>query len=360
MPAPKAKPYISAITPYVGGKSKAGNATRIIKLSSNENPYGPSPAALAAYAQAADSLHRYPEDGCASLRAAIAARHGFDPAQIICGVGSDEVLGMLVHAYAGVGDEVVFCEHGFLMYRVYSNQYGATPVAVPERHLRSDVDALLAAVTDNTRLMFIANPNNPTGSYITKDDIARLRANLRDDIILVLDGAYAEYMVADDYSDGRELVLNTNTVITRTFSKVYGLPALRVGWGYGPPHIIDTLYRVRDPFNINQPAIAAAIAALNDIEYTLQQVALNNAERERVRRAIEAMGVATHPSVTNFILLAFESPKQAAAINAALLQRGIIIREVINYGLPHCLRMSIGTASENDAFLAALAESLAL
>lgn len=360
MSAPKAKPYISAIAPYVGGKSKAEGAARVVKLSSNENPYGPSPKALEAYRDTSALLHRYPEDGSASLREAIGHLHGFDPAQIICGVGSDEVLGMLVHAYAGVGDEVMFCEHGFLMYRVYSGQYGATPVSVKERDLRTDVDALLAAVTDKTRLLFIANPNNPTGSYIPQTEVARLRAGLRDDIILVLDGAYAEYMTAPDYSDGRELVSTTNTIITRTFSKVYGLPALRVGWGYGHPDIISTLYKVRDPFNISQPAIAAAIAALQDTGYIAQQVALNNEQRDRVSLAVQALGIHVLPSVTNFILLQFDSPEQASHVNTALMQQGIIIREVANYGLPDCLRMTIGTAEENDLFLAALSACVAV
>jgi len=356
-PAPKA--YLDAIAPYVGGKSKAEGAERVIKLSSNENPQGPSPLAVCAFADAAASLNRYPEDGCASLREAIARHYHFPADQIICGAGSDEVIGMLVHTFAGVGDEVLFPQHSFLMYRIYTQQYGATPVAAPEHNLRTDVDALLDSVTKRTKIVFLANPNNPTGSYITVDELTRLRYALPAQILLVIDGAYSEYMRDDgDYSDGRELVGRTNTVITRTFSKVYGLPALRIGWGYGPKPVIDAMYKVRSPFNVSQPAIAAAIAALKDVDYMHAEVTRNYHERERVRNAIRAMGLMVSPAAANFLLVHFadEAGKRASDANQFLLSRGIIVREVANYGLPNHLRITIGSDQDNDALLAALAE----
>lgn len=356
-PAPKS--YLDQISPYIGGKAKVQGAQHIIKLSSNENPLGASPLALEAFAKSAAYLNRYPEDGCASLREAIAKHYHFAADQIICGAGSDEVIGMLVHTFAGVGDEVLFPEHSFLMYRIYAQQFGATPVAAPEQNLRTDVDALLDSVTKHTKIVFLANPNNPTGSYITVDELTRLRYALPAHILLVIDGAYSEYMRDDgDYSDGRELVGRTNTVITRTFSKVYGLPALRIGWGYGPKHVIDALYKVRSPFNVSQPAIAAAIAALKDTDYMNTEITRNTQQRERLRSAIRKLGFMVSPSAANFILIHFpdERGRTAADANQFLLDRGIIVREVANYGLPHCLRMTVGTAEDNDAFLAALTD----
>ena len=354
----KAKSYLDNIDTYVGGKRKLANAQSVVKLSSNENPYGPSPRAIEAYRASADSLHRYPEDGALSLREALAAKHGFAADQIICGTGSDDVIRMLCHAYSGPGDEVVYSAHGFAMYRIYASQFGATTIAAPETNLRTDIDALLDSVTDKTKLMFIANPNNPTGSYIPKDAIHALRNRLRGDVILVLDGAYAEYMAQNDYSDGRELVESGNTVIMRTFSKAYGLSTLRVGWGYGPKDIINTLYKVRAPFNITQPSLEAAIAALNDSDYLAQHVTENNAERARLETAISNLGLVIHPSYANFMLIEFSSDagRSAHDANVFLQSKGLIVREVTNYHLPQCLRVSIGTKQENDAFLSAMQE----
>lgn len=352
MKAPAPKAYLAAISPYVGGKSKSASGAPVIKLSSNENPFGCSPKALAAYNATAATLFRYPEDGCASLREAIYSHTGFATDQLICGAGSDDIIRMIIHAYAGAGDEVLFPEHAFLMYRIYTQQSGATPVTAPEKNLTTDVDALLAAVTPRTRVMFVANPNNPTGSYISSSEIYRLREHLRDDMILVLDGAYAEYMDAPDYTDGAELVATTNTLITRTFSKVYGLPALRVGWGYAPKPIIDAMYKVRGPFNVSQPAINAAIAALSDQEFIAQCVQQNAQQREVLSAAFSAMGFHVYPSFGNFMLI--ECGDKAPAINQYLLSQNIIIREVANYGLPHALRISVGTADENAALIAAM------
>lgn len=356
---PKPKAYLDEIVPYVGGKTKAKGGAQLIKLSSNENPCGPSPKAIEAFKRTAEALHRYPQDGAADLRAAIAAHYNIEAEQLYCGNGSDEVIGRLIHCYAGPKDEVLFPKHAFSVYRIFSHHYGATPVEAPETDLHTDVDQLLKKVSKHTRLVFIANPNNPTGTYINRDELLRLRAGLREDIILVLDGAYSEYMRdVMDYSNGHDLVNQSNTVVTHTFSKLYGLPSLRVGWGYGPKHIINAMYKVRNPFNVNQAAINAAVAALEDKNYTEAEITRNNRERERVTQALADISVKVTPSFANFILVHFDEvgSKTAQAANDYLMARGIIPREVSGYYLPQCLRVSIGTHEENNIFINTLRE----
>ncbi|MFZ4541678.1 MAG: histidinol-phosphate transaminase [Rickettsiales bacterium] len=351
LPTPKAG--IRDISPYVGGKSKAEGAQRIIKLSSNENPWGPSPKAIKAYQAEAAHMNRYPDGGHAVLREAIANVQGLPAEQLICGAGSDELLGMLVHAYAGVGDEVLYTQHGFLMYKIYTLSNGATPVAAPEKDLHTDVDALLAAVTTKTKIVFVANPNNPTGTVIPFGEIRRLRAGLREDIILGLDAAYAEYIASPDYEDGINLVQeNTNTVVFHTFSKIYGLPALRLGWAFAPSHLIDVMNRVRSPFNVSTPALAAGVAAIEDTAYVAEMREKNAVELKRVSDAVQAMGYPIVPSVTNFVMVKFGA--DAAKVNAHLTSHGLIVREVGGYGLPEYLRISIGTTEENGILLEAL------
>ena len=350
---PTPKPGISNISPYAPGKSKADGAARVIKLSSNENPWGPSPKAVAAYQAEAGHMHRYPDGGHAALREAIASSQKLPAEQIICGAGSDELLGMLVHAYAGVGDEVLFTEHGFLMYRIYTLSNGATPVAATEKDLHTDVDALLAAVTPRTKIVFVANPNNPTGTVIPFSEIRRLRAQLREDIILGLDAAYAEYIDSDDYEDGVSLVKeNTNTIVFHTFSKIHGLPALRLGWAFAPASMIDVLNRVRSPFNVNTPALAAGAAAIHDAAYVTAMRDKNAIERARLTESLAQKGYAVVPSVTNFVLVKFGP--HVAAMNAHLASRGLIVREVGGYGLPDYLRISIGTTEENTLLIDAI------
>lgn len=353
MSNPTPKPGITDIKPYVGGKSKAEGAMRVIKLSSNENPWGPSPKATAAYAANAAYLNRYPDGGHADLRAAIAETYKLPETQLICGSGSDELIGMLVHAYAGTGDEVLFTEHGFLMYRIYALSNGATPITAPEKNLTANVDALLAAVTPRTKIIFLANPNNPTGTTIPFNEVRRLREGLPSNVILGLDAAYAEYAEGDDYEDGCSLVAaGTNTVVFHTFSKIYGLPGLRLGWAYAPPAIIDILNRVRSPFNVTAPALAAGIEAVCDQAYIQKMRAVNAQERGRVSAAIAALGYQVVPSTANFILVKFDA--QTAAINAHLTAHGLIVREVAGYGLPQYLRISIGTTEENTLLIDAI------
>ena len=352
---PIPKPGITDISPYTPGKSKAEGAARIIKLSSNENPWGPSPKAIAAYNAEATHMNRYPDGGHASLREAIARVQKLPAEQLICGAGSDELIGMLVHAYAGAGDEVLYTQHGFLMYKIYTLANGATPVTAPEKNLHTDVDALLADVTPRTKIVFVANPNNPTGTVIPFSEIRRLRAGLREDIILGLDAAYAEYLDQTDYEDGISLVKeNTNTIVFHTYSKIYGLPALRLGWAFAPAHMIDVMNRVRSPFNVNTPALAAGVAAMEDQAYVNDMRTKNAVELKRVAEAIAKLGYEIVPSTTNFLLVKFGG--DVATINQHLAARGLIVREVGGYGLPEYLRISIGTTEENGLLIDALNE----
>lgn len=357
---PKPLSTILDIIPYTPGKSKAGDAKKIIKLSSNETPLGPSPKAIQAYTEAVSKLQRYPDGGSTIAREAIAQVYNLDPSRIICGAGSDEVIGLLCKAYAEPGSEVIYTEHGFLMYPIYAKIAGAHPVVVKEDNLRADVDAILAAVTAKTRLVFLANPNNPTGSYITKDEVHRLRKELRSDILLVIDGAYCEYVDRPDYSDGIELVEQTdNTVVTRTFSKIYGLASLRIGWGYCPAGIADVLNRVRGPFNVSASAQVAAAAAVKDQEHVAKAKAFNDKWLPWLEQQCQALGLKVHPSVANFILIAFpDGEKQATAANDYLMAHGIIPRMVTNYGLADCLRVTVGLEDENKAFVSALKDFL--
>lgn len=352
MKQPQPKPGIMDIAPYVAGKAKAKGATRIIKLSSNENPWGPSPKAIAAFEHNAGNLGRYPDSAHEALRTAIGNAYSIPASNIICGAGSDEIIGLLVHAYAGVGDEVLFSRHAFLMYKIYTLSNGATPVMAPEKNLTVDVDALLAHVTERTKIVFLANPNNPTGTYVPYNEVKRLREKLPEHVILALDAAYAEYMQADDYNTGHELVANTNTVVMHTASKIYGLPALRLGFGHAPSHMIDVLNRIRGPFNVNAPALAAGIAAFEDQAYVKATLAKNTAQRARIVAACESLGLPCVPSHTNFVLVHVGS--KAEALNAYLTARGIIVRDVNAYGLPEYLRISVGTEEENGLLIDAL------
>ena len=362
-PIPKAG--IMKIAPYVGGKStlKAGLAAegvRVIKLSSNETPLGPSPKAKAAYLKAAETLHRYPDGNATKLREAIAEVTGIPADQIICGAGSDELIGLLIHGYVSAGDEVVISEHGFLMYEIYAQAVGANVVKAPEKNLRTDVDAMLKAVTEKTKIVFVANPNNPTGSYINADEMAKLHAGLPKHVILAIDGAYAEYSSVPDYTDGSEFVAkHDNVICLRTFSKIYGLSSLRLGWAYAPPAIIDVLNRIRGPFNISTPAIEAGIAAMEDVAYTAATRAFNKRELAKLESGLRALRLTMHPSIANFVLIEFPAGKAKLAA-AFLMERGLIVREVVNYGLPNCLRITVGLEEDNAAVIAALAEFLAI
>ena len=337
----KPQPGIMDITLYEGGASHVEGVANVVKLSSNENPYGASDEAKEAFRKAAFDLHRYPSSDHAALRGAIGEVHGLDPEKVICGVGSDEIIGLLCQAYAGPGSEVIHTEHGFAMYRISALANGATPVEVAECERVTDVDAILAACTDRTTLVFIANPNNPTGTMIGEGELSRLAAGLPDQVLLVLDGAYAEYV---EGCDGGAALARTrgNVVMTRTFSKIHGLGGLRVGWGYGPRPVIDVLNRVRAPFNLSQAALVTAEAALRDTAWT--EKCRDDTARLRVwlAKALAGHGVPSDPSMTNFILARFSGPDEARACDAHLRSEGLIVRRVDAYNLSHCLRITVG------------------
>lgn len=359
--APTPRPGVLAIEAYVPGESKVPGGVKPIKLSSNETPLGPSPAAVAAYKAAGLDMERYPDGQATVLRQAIGKRYGLDPARIVCGAGSDELLTMLAHAYLGPGDEAIYTQHGFLVYRIAILACGATPVVAEEKNLTADVDQILAKVTARTRMVFLANPNNPTGTYIPIGEVRRLRAALPGNVVLVLDGAYAEYVRRNDYEAGIELVATTNnTVMTRTFSKIFGLAALRIGWAYCPPEIADALNRIRGPFNMSTPSILAGAAAMEDSAHTDAAVAHNDEWLGWVVSEVEKLGLRVTPSVANFVLIHFpaDAKRGAAACDEFLKSRGIILRRVVSYGLPDCLRLTIGTADENRAVVAELASFL--
>lgn len=358
-PAPK--PGVMDIAPYVPGKDSAPGVAKVYKLSANETPLGPSPLVAGAMAHALEHPEIYPDGGATKLRAAIAARHGLNAANIVCGNGSDELLGLLCQTYLAPGDEAIVTEHGFLVYKIQITAAGATPVTVPETDLRADVDAILAAVTERTRLVFIANPNNPTGTYLPADELRRLQAGLPGNVLLVIDAAYAEYVRRNDYEAGIELVSGSeNVVMTRTFSKIYGLAGLRVGWMYAPLAVADAVNRVRGPFNLNAVAIEAGAAAIADRDHVDRAVAYNLRWIERLTTEIEALGLGVTPSVGNFILIHFgeEPGRSAAQADDFLAARGLVLRRVTAYGFPDALRMSVGSEEANEAVIAALKEFL--
>ncbi len=358
---PQPKPGILEIDAYVPGESKLPAGIKPIKLSSNETPLGPSPKAVAAYKDVVGGLERYPDGSATLLRAAIAARYGLNPARIVCGAGSDEILAMLAHAYLGAGDEAIFTEHGFLLYRIIVLANGATPVVAPETNLRTDIGEILSRVTERTKVVFLANPNNPTGTYVSFDEVRSLRAQLPSNVLLVLDAAYAEYVKRNDYEAGIELVATTqNTVMTRTFSKIHGLAGLRLGWAYCPEAVADVLNRIRGPFNVSVPAMTAGAAAIADKAHEDAAVAHNEQWMPWLAAEIGRLGLTVTPSVANFILVHFAkgAAQGADAADAFLKARGIIVRKVAGYGLPDCLRITIGTEADNRAVVTALADFL--
>ncbi|MBE1283106.1 MAG: histidinol-phosphate transaminase [Rhodobacteraceae bacterium] len=335
------QPGIMDIALYQGGAAHVAGMTNVVKLSSNENPLGPSQRAVEAMQDVAANMHRYPSSDHAALRQAIGEVHGLDPERVICGAGSDEIIAFLCQSFTGPGDEVLFTEHGFGMYRISALAAGATPVEVKERERVTDVDALLAGCSDRTRLVFIANPNNPTGTMISETEVARLAEGIPEGALLVLDGAYAEYV--EGFDAGAALIeARDNVVMTRTFSKIYGLGGARVGWGYGPKPIIDVLNRVRGPFNVSVTGLAAAEASVLDTEYVERCRTENAKWRSWLAEALAELGVASDVSCTNFILARFGDQAEAEACDLYLQTQGLIVRRVAGYKLPTALRITIG------------------
>jgi histidinol-phosphate aminotransferase len=360
MPAPIPRPGILDIAPYVGGEARVPGLEKPIRLASNESALGPSPRAIAAYNAAAGDMHRYPDGNAQDLRAALGRHYGIDPARIVCGAGSDDLIHLLAAAYAGPGDEVLYGRHGFAIYPIAAQTAGATPIAVPEKDLTFDVDATLARVTKRTKLVFIANPNNPTGTFIPRDALLRLHAGLPSSVLLVIDSAYAEYVVRNDYDPGLALAGTApNVVMTRTFSKIYALGGLRLGWCHAGAAVIDVLNRVRNPFNVSSAALAAGIAALDDVASVDRARTHNDIWRPWLERALAVLGLAVVPGVANFVLARFPAPpKDAAAAWEFLRRRGILVRKVAVYHLPEYLRITIGTEAEMRETVAAVDDFL--
>lgn len=358
---PNPKPGILDIAPYVPGKSGA-KGEKVFKLSSNESPLGASAAAIAAYRAAADKLELYPDGNATALRQAIASRYGLNAANIVCGAGSDELLQLLAHCYLGPGDEAIYSQYGFLVYPIAIQSNGAKSVVAPEKNFTADIDAMLALVTERTRIVFLANPNNPTGTYLPFSEVKRLHAGLPRDVLLVLDAAYAEYVRRNDYESGLELVASfDNVVMTRTFSKIYGLAALRIGWAYCPAHIADVLNRVRGPFNMNAPAIAAGAAAMADQDFIDRALSHNDEWLPWLTGELEAIGLRVTPSVGNFLLVHFPETEQhnAHAADAYLQENGFVLRRMDSYGLPGALRLTIGSEEANRLLIERLKAFLA-
>ena len=350
MIAPQPKPWILGIAPYVPGRSTTDNGRKVVKLSSNENPLGTSAIAAAAFETAETTLSRYPDANATALREAIAAHHGLDPARVIHGTGSDEILHLAAGAYAGAGDEILYVKYGFSVYDIAARRVGATPVMAADRDYATDVDALLAGVTERTRVVFVANPNNPTGTYTPRDEIARLHAGLPGDVLLVVDQAYAEYLAEDERDGAFELAQTAaNVLVTRTFSKIHGLAAERIGWGYGPAEAIDAMHRIRAPFNVTTAGQQAAIAALGDTDFVAHSRAHNAQWLAWFNDQIAALGNAglrAVPSRANFVLVLFEGRLTAEQAYHGLMEQGFIVRWLPGQGLPHGLRITIGTEEE--------------
>ena len=356
---PSPKPGILDITPYVGGRAVVAGVKNPIKLSSNETPLGPSAKTMEALAKASHDLHIYPEGSAKILREAIAEIHGLDPARIVAsGEGSDALLTMLANAYLRPGDEVLFSEHDFIVYKIATLANSATPIEIPDPNMRFDVDAALARVTDKTRILFIANPNNPTGSYISHQEMRRLHAGLPAHALLVIDAAYSEYVRKNDYEAGIEMVSNyPNVVMTRTFSKVYGLAGMRIGWTYAPASVCDVLNRIRGPFNVSMMQQHIGAAAVRDRAHVERSVAHNEQWKNYLTEEIRKLGLTVNESVANFILIQFPKGKKSAQeADAFLSAKGLILRAVANYGLPDALRLTVGTEEANQRVVEALTE----
>ena len=356
---PQPRPGVLAIEAYVPGKSTAPGVARVFKLSSNETPLGPSPRAIEAFRGTAEHLQDYPDGAATALREAIGRAFGLDADRIVCGAGSDDLLNLIARAYLADGDEAIHTRHGFLVYRIATLASGGTPVETQETAYTADVDAILAAVTERTRLVFLANPNNPTGTYLPFDEVKRLHAGLPAHVLLVLDAAYAEYVRRNDYESGIELVATSeNVVMCRTFSKIYGLAALRLGWMYGPAHIVDAVNRIRGPFNVNAPAIAAGAAAMQDAAHMQVSAEHNSRWLAWLTEEIGKLGLKVTPSVANFVLIHFPEKKGRSAqdADALLTSRGLLLRRLEPYHLPNALRMSVGTEEANRLAVDTLAD----
>ncbi len=352
---PQARAGIMELSPYIGGEGRVGAGITPVRLASNENPLGCSPLAREAYAATASDLHRYPDGAAAGIRQAIADKYKLPVDNIVCGAGSDELIALIMRAFVGVGDEVIYSQYGFLMYPIAAKVVGAKPVAVVEKDFTTDIDGVIAAVTPKTKVIILANPNNPTGSLMKRAAIKKLIDAVDRSVLIVLDAAYAEFVEDADYADGTEFVVaHDNVVMLRTFSKIHGLAALRLGWGYFPLEVAGAINRVRGPFNVSVPAQMAGVAALKDDAFVAQTIAMTKTGLAQLHQGLNTLGFKTLPSAGNFILVHFGA--EAEKIRLALRDRGVFIRQMGAYGLPEYLRITVGTQDDNARLLAALKE----
>ena len=360
----KPRDGIHGISRYKGGKGS--QAIGAIKLSSNESPLGPSDKAIKAYIDSAKSLSIYPDGNSTLLKEKIAELHNINVNNIICGAGSDEILNLIAAAYLMPGDEVIFSEHAFLLYKIITLANNGTPIAAKEDGLKANIDNIISCVTKKTKIVFIANPNNPTGSYLNKNELYELRDRLPESVLLVIDGAYAEYAQEEDYIDGKSLISDAvNTVMTRTFSKVYALAALRIGWAYAPSHIIETLNKIRGPFNLSTAAINAGAAALDDQDHVKKSVDFNTEEKVNLLEEYREIMIPTTGGAANFLLLdltnidfiGFMGDQEIAEnMNKYLIHNNIYVRNVADYGLSCHLRITIGKREQNNFVLEKIRE----
>lgn len=346
----KAKSCIEAIKPYEQGKSQVGNLKEIIKLSSNENALGSSKKAVLAYKKHVNKLFRYADGSCLALRTAIGEKYKIEANNIVCGAGSDEMIALLIQAFAGEGDEIIYSEYGFLMYPISAARFGAKSIAAKEVNLTTNIDNILSLIGPKTKMIFIANPNNPTGSYINKAEIEKLIENTPKNILIVLDLAYGEFVTLsnNEYVDVFDLInRNENVVMLRTFSKIYGLASLRLGWSYSSPYVAQILNKTRGPFNVSGAAMEAGIAAINDEDFVKKSINHNNKWLKIVIGKLEKIKIKCHPSIANFILIDFLNTDKCRKANKFLLENGVILRDMTSYKLETCLRMTIGKKMEN-------------
>ena len=358
---PVPKPGIMDIRAYVPGKSTVDGVADPVKLSSNENILGSSAKARAAFVAAVDTLHMYPDGRASTLRAAVAEHFRLEPERLVFGDGTDELLHLLNQVFVEPGDNIVMGQYGFSAYSIGARACQGEVRHAPEPNYRVSVDEILAMVDERTRLVFITQPGNPTGTFMTRDELAALHAALPGDVVLVLDGAYAEFATDPRYDDGLDLArLNDNVVVTRTFSKLHGLAALRIGWAYCPEPIADALDRIRAPFNTSIAAQQAAVAALADVEF--QETSREHVATWRpwLTQQLAGLGLEVVPSQANFVLVGFPATpgRTAKEAEAFLASRGLIVRGVGNYGLPGHLRITIGLEAHNRAVADALSAFL--
>lgn len=353
--------HVLDIEPYLPGDSAVAGVTKITKMSSNETPLGPSPEAKSAALGAMNELQRYPESSAAIVRHALAERYDLDARRIVCEAGSEQLINLIARIFAGPGDEILYSAHGFIAYKIASLSCGATPVAAPEKNLTTDVDALLGLVSERTKVLFLANPNNPTGTSLPTGEILRLRRELPESVLLVLDGAYAEYVEDEDYTPGLDLVSEYpgNVVVLRTFSKIYGLAGLRVGWSYSSLELAMALHRLRGVFTVTTIAARAAVAAVKDREFEELARSHNSHWLPWLNKELAALGLDMTDSKGNFVLARFASGDEAAAADYHLRSNGVITRTLKEYGLGDCLRITVGLEEHNRTLVGLVKDFLA-